>query len=238
MPARNPESTIRSTTVAASSREPRRELAKDRRVVERLDSGNASRPSAAVSGSTGGAQCDLGQARRPEPAELDRGGYRHEGLVGADVGGRLLPADVLLSRAEGRHVGSASVHVGGLADQPAGNPPHVLRWLQGTTEIWAAEAERGAERLTLSDHHVCPPVAGRPQDAGSHGVEADDEECASAVAQLPCGARKVFEATEIVGVGRPPPRRASRRSSGSARPTGSSLREAASRRDPVPESPK
>ena len=64
---------------------------------------------AGVARPAGAAQRQLAQTRRAEPRQLDRAAHRDEGLVGADVGRRLLPADVLLAGAQRGHVAGGSV---------------------------------------------------------------------------------------------------------------------------------
>src|SRR4029453_13311840 len=64
------------------------------------------------------------QPPRPEPGQVDGRGDGVQGLVGADVAGRLLAADVLLAGLEGEDEGPPPGRVQGLADQPAGQPPH------------------------------------------------------------------------------------------------------------------
>ena len=60
----------------------------------------------------------------PDGRQVRGGGERAERLVGADVAGRLLAADVLLARLQGEYVALAALPVAGRADQPAGHLPH------------------------------------------------------------------------------------------------------------------
>ena len=73
------------------------------------------------------ARRDLGEPFRAEPAELDRRGHGHQRLVRAHVGRRLLAADVLLARAQRRHVAARAVDVDGLADEAPGEASHLAR---------------------------------------------------------------------------------------------------------------
>src|SRR5439155_362481 len=66
---------------------------------------------------------DLDEAVPPEGGEVDRGHERAEGDVGADVGGRLGAANVLLARLEREHEAPSPVTVHGGADARSVVPP-------------------------------------------------------------------------------------------------------------------
>ena len=70
-------------------------------------------------------------------------------LVGADVRGRLLAADVLLAGGERQHESALAVAVARLADQAAGNLAHELLARRHHAAVRSAESERHAERLRL-----------------------------------------------------------------------------------------
>ena len=68
---------------------------------------------------------DVTQPVRADRGEVDRGGQREQGLVGADVAGGLVAPDVLLARAKRHDEGSLAVEVGGHArpaDPGSGGP--------------------------------------------------------------------------------------------------------------------
>ena len=126
MPARNPSSASRSTTVSGRDRQAHGELAQHRSAAASGSTpATASERVAAVARAPRAAQGHLGHPRRPEPAQLDGRGHRHQGLVGADVGGRLLAPDVLLAGAQRGDVGAPALDVDGLAHQAAGQASHV-----------------------------------------------------------------------------------------------------------------
>ncbi len=72
---------------------------------------------------------------------------RDESLVGADVGGRLLAADVLLAGGEREYEAALAVAVGGLSDEAAGNLADELLARGDDSGVGAAVAERNAEGL-------------------------------------------------------------------------------------------
>ena len=153
-PARNPCSAMRSTTTSARHGGAHRELAQHRRVRQRLDAVEREQRLARVARAPGAAQRQLAQPGRAQPRQLDGAADGDQRLVGADVGRRLLPADVLLPRAQRRDVGPAALGVDGLAHQAAGQAPHVLEPAGEQAEVGPAEAERRAEGLPLPHHHV------------------------------------------------------------------------------------
>ncbi len=120
---------------------------------------------AAVARAARRAQRHLGDARGPEPTQLDRGGHRHQRLVGADVGRRLLAPDVLFSGAQRRDVGASALGVDGLADEATGQTAHVVQVQANSPRYGPPKLERHAEGLPLPHHHVGAPLAGRAQDA-------------------------------------------------------------------------
>ena len=61
------------------------------------------------------------QTLPPHRRQVDGRGQGDEALVGADVGGRLLAADVLLARGERQDEAAAALFVVSLADEAAGN---------------------------------------------------------------------------------------------------------------------
>ena len=82
---------------------------------------------------------------------------RHQGdqrLIGADVGRRLLAADVLLARRQRQAERAIAARVLGLAHQPAGHLAH--EFLLGGDDAGerAAVARRNGERLQLARHDI------------------------------------------------------------------------------------
>ena len=72
---------------------------------------------------------------------------RDQRLVGADVRGGLLAADVLLARGEREHEAALAVAVDGLADEASGHLAHELFFRRDHAAVGAAVAERHAEGL-------------------------------------------------------------------------------------------
>ena len=108
----------------------------------------------------------LGQAPQPDAAQQREVDGRHQqtqALVGADVGGRALAADVLLARREREHEAAPSLAVHGLSDQAAGQVADEGHARRHEAEVRAAEADRDAEALGLAAHDVGAQLSGRAQ---------------------------------------------------------------------------
>ncbi|KAG0772240.1 hypothetical protein G6F22_015892 [Rhizopus arrhizus] len=124
-----------------------------------------------------GAAGDAGQAVRAVVDGVHRRHHRQQHLRGADVGGGLLAADVLLAGLQGQAIGRVALRIHRDADQAARH-----RTLVGITAghergVRAAEAERHAETLAVADHDVRAPFAGgsqqgQCQQVGGHGHQA------------------------------------------------------------------
>ncbi|MPN33210.1 hypothetical protein SDC9_180694 [bioreactor metagenome] len=87
---------------------------------------------------------------------VDGGHKGVEALVGADVGGRLVSAYMLLSCLESQYKGSLSIHVVGLAYNPSGHFSHKLGGGGQEAEVRAAEAEAVAQGLAFAHRYVDP----------------------------------------------------------------------------------
>ncbi len=99
---------------------------------------------------------DLAQPPRPVVNGIHRGDHRQEHLGGADVGGRLLPTDVLLTGLQGQPVGRPAGAVHRDSHQSARKPA-----LEGITarqvgRMRTAESQRHPESLGRSDAQVRP----------------------------------------------------------------------------------
>ena len=87
---------------------------------------------------------------------------RHDGeehLRGADVGGRLLAADVLLARLQGQAVGLVALGVDGDADEAAGDLALEAAVDGHVAGVRTAEAHRDAEALRAADGDVGAPLS-------------------------------------------------------------------------------
>ncbi len=119
---------------------------------------------------------DTGQAVR---SVIDGVHARHHGeqhLRGADVGRRLLAADVLLARLQRQPVRRLALRIDRHADQPAGH--RALERVLAAHErgVRAAEAERHAEPLRVADDDVGAPRARRFEQRERQQVGRDAEQ--------------------------------------------------------------
>ena len=112
------------------------------------------RPSAAL-------PAELGEPAGSEPGQVRRRGKRHQCLVRADVRGRLLAADVLLSGLEGEHVSGPPVDVDGLSHDATGEASHVVHAGGDDSEVRSPEVQVIAEHLSLADRDVGAQFARR-----------------------------------------------------------------------------
>ena len=150
------------------------------------------------------------QRARTHEREVDGRGDRRDRLVGADVGRRLLAADVLLPGLERVHEAPGPVRVDGLPDDPTRHLPHQRVAATHDPEVRPAERERDAKRLPFADDDVDPECARRLEErvrmrlgdlhaepaGGVRGLgdRADVDERAEGVGVLDdeaCGARGV-----------------------------------------------
>ncbi len=105
---------------------------------------------------------------------------RHDGeqhLRGADVGGRLLAADVLLARLQGQAVGLVPLGVDRDADEAAGDLALEAAVHGHVAGVRTAEAHRDAEALGAADGDVGAPLTrgagqGEREQVGAGGHEA------------------------------------------------------------------
>ena len=136
---------------------------------------------------------DRGEAVRAVVDGVHRRHDREQHLGGADVGGRLVAADVLLARLQGEAVGRAPLGVDRHPDQAArqvslepGAHRHVRR-------VRAAVEQRDAEPLRGADGDVGAERAGRLKQGEGEQVGRDHRERAGLVRSLDEGARSPTE---------------------------------------------
>ena len=123
-------------------------------------------------------------------AVVDRVHGRHVGqerLRGADVGGGLLAADVLLARLEGQAQRLVAVRVARHADQAARHLAGQLRLAREERGVRAAVAERHAEALRRAERDVRAKVGGRLEHGERQQVRRKDQETAGLVHRLAKG---------------------------------------------------
>src|SRR6266566_3282123 len=116
---------------------------------------------------------DPAQPLRPVVDGVRASHHREQDLRGADVAGRLLPADVLLPGLQREPVRRPPVRVPGDADQPPRQLPLEPGAHRHEAGVRTAEAERHAEALRRADHHVGTPLARWLEQRQGEQVGAD-----------------------------------------------------------------
>ncbi len=124
-----------------------------------------------------GAAGDAGQAFRAVVHGVHRRHHRQQHLRGADVGRRLLAADVLFARLQGEAVGRLAFGIDRHADQAARHRALVGIAAGHERRVRATETERHAEALRVADDDVGAPFArcgdqGQGEQVGGNGDEA------------------------------------------------------------------
>ena len=107
-----------------------------------------------------------GDVREPLRAMIDRveaGDVREQGLRGADIGGRLLAADMLLTGLQRHAVGRIPVRIHGDADDPPGNLAHVNFAGREKRGVRAPVTQGHAEALGVSIDDVRAHFARRSE---------------------------------------------------------------------------
>ena len=132
-----------------------------------------------------------GEPHLAQQGEVYGEGQGAQAGVGADVAGRLLPADVLLAGRQGQHEAPAPVHVGGFADQAPRHLAQVLLPRRQHTYRRAAEVERVAQGLALDGDDVGAHLARGPDRAQGHDLRDHHHQ------QCPGGVARVGEGGEI-----------------------------------------
>ena len=146
----------------------------------------------------------VAQAVRADRGQVDRGGERQQGLVGADVAGRLVAADVLLARTHRHDVGALAVQVGRHPDEAAGDLADQGLGRGEDAEIRAAVLRGDPERLALAGRDVRAIRAGRGQDGQADRLDDGDEQGAGGVRQAADLGHRLEQAEEV-GLGRDDP---------------------------------
>jgi len=116
---------------------------------------------------------DLLQAFRAVVHGVHRGDHRQQHLCGADVGGRFFTADVLLAGLQRQAVGLVALRIDGHAHQAARHAAFEFVAGGQVAGVRAAESQRYAEALTVTDHHVRAPFARWGQEGQCQQVGSD-----------------------------------------------------------------
>ena len=132
----------------------------------------------------GSGRRDVGQPVGPEGRQVGGGRQGAEGLVRADVAGRLVAADVLLAGAQRHDEGAAPVEVGGPADEATRDLAQERLAAGQQAEVGAAVLRRDAERLALPGRDVGAVLPGRREDGQRDGLDDGHEERPGRVRQL------------------------------------------------------
>jgi hypothetical protein len=119
---------------------------------------------------------DARKALRPVPHRVHGGHHRQQHLRGADVGGGLLAADVLLARLQRKPHGGRARRIHRDADEPAGQAALQRVLHRDEAGMRPAIAERDAEALRGAHHDVRPHLAGRRHQGQRQQVRRDDGE--------------------------------------------------------------
>ena len=179
-------------------------------VVRDLDAALAQRRRRAPRRS--GARASRSRAGRPGRGRRRTSTRDHgeQHLRGADVGGRLVAADVLLAGLQREPVRRTALGVDRHADQPAGQVPLEAGAHRHEAGVRTAVPQRHAEPLRRADHDVGAELAGRLEQGQREQVGGDDGQRAalvrgldhrSRVADLAGRARVLHEHAAQVAVG-------------------------------------
>src|SRR5438309_11941766 len=117
---------------------------------------------------------DLPQPSLAHVGHVGAGGERAERVVGADVRGRLLAPDVLLTRRQRQHESTPARGVEGAADEPTRQPPHELLAAGDEPDVPTAVAGREPKLLALPDCDVRSVLAWRCEDGEAERLDAGD----------------------------------------------------------------
>ena len=98
-----------------------------------------------------------------------------ERLVGADVGGCTVAANVLFSGGERQTVGFLAVNVDGTSNDTTGHQTQVGFGASEDTVQRTSTGDRAAERLTFADYDVRTVMTGCLNDPERDGLHAHDE---------------------------------------------------------------
>ncbi len=142
---------------------------------------------------------ELAEALLAVDGEEDGDHHGDEGLVGADVGGGLFAADVLLAGGEGEDEAALAGDVLGLADEAAGHLAEELFLAGDDAAVGAAEGEGDAEGLGFERDDV--GLDGGLDDAERDGFgDRDDEEGAFGVGDVGDGGDVFYGSKEVRGL--------------------------------------
>ena len=124
---------------------------------------------------------DGGQTLGAVVARVHGGHHRQQDLGGADVGGSLVPADVLFAGLQRQAVGRRTVGVHRHPDQPSRQLPGMAGVHGEISGVRTAEPHRHAEALSGTERHVGADLTGRGDQGAGQQVGADGDQGAALV---------------------------------------------------------
>ena len=124
---------------------------------------------------------DVGQSLRPVIDRIHRGDHRQQHLRGADVGGRLFAADVLLAGLQRQPIGRLAARIHRQPDEPAGQRALQRIAHRHIGRMRPAIAHRHAETLRRTDRDVGAEFARRGQQRQRQQIGGDNGERALGV---------------------------------------------------------
>ncbi len=127
-------------------------------------------------GQSGHAHCNRLQASRAMPDGESCGHVGQKRLRGADIGGRLVAADVLLAGLERQTIGRAAMRIDRLADDAARNNASEHLGHCKISRVRAAKAHRHAIALHGADGHVRAPPGRRFHDGERQRIGNGDNQ--------------------------------------------------------------
>ena len=139
----------------------------------------------------------LAQSLRAQPREVRQPGEGEERLVGGDVGGRLLAADVLLPGLQGEDIAAFTRGVGRLADDAARHAPDVVRAHGDEPVVRPAVRLVVAGALPFADRNRAAVAPGRLEDSERDRVDVRHRESLGVVRDR-CELGRRLEAAEEV----------------------------------------
>ena len=143
----------------------------------------------------------VAQPVRADRGQVDGRREREQRLVGADVGRRLLAADVLLAGPHRHHEGALPVEVRRHAHETARDLADQRIRAGDDPEVGAAVAQRDAQRLALAGGDVGAVLGGRREDGERDGLDDRHEQGARGVREA-SDLGHVLEEAQDVGLGR------------------------------------
>jgi len=117
------------------------------------------------------------QALRPVVDGVHGRDVGKECLGCADVGGGLVPPDVLLPGLQGQPEALVPIRVLGHPDHPARHVPHVLALRGEEPGMWTAVTQGNSKPLTRPEGNVHSKLSRRLQNGQGHQISGTDGQC-------------------------------------------------------------